>query len=154
MFCFHAVSDLQRTAIQFARLSGFSPIITIASPKNAVLLESLGATHVIDRNLSGDAFTSAVRDILASKPLHVVYEGASDAAILRTAFELLEPGGKLIACPNGAQALTPDQHANKQKEVIFPLGTPSYSEDRHRVCVSFYEHLPRLFESGELKVSK
>ena len=121
---------------------------------NTTLLKSLGATHVLDRNLSGEAFASAVREILAGKQLHVVYEGASDATILRAAFDLLAPGGKLVACQNGGQNLTPEQHANKEKQVIFPLGSPSYSDDRHRVCVSLYKHLPELFDTGILKVSK
>ncbi|KAF7789620.1 hypothetical protein EIP86_000566 [Pleurotus ostreatoroseus] len=144
-------TSICQPTIQFARLSGFSPIITTASPKNTTLLKSLGATHVLDRNLSGEAFASAVREILAGKQLHVVFEGASDATILRAAFDLLAPGGKLVACQNGGQNLTPEQHANKEKQVIFPLGSPSYSDDRHRVCVSLYKHLPELFDTGIIK---
>ena len=38
--------------IQFAKLSGFSPIITTASPRHTARLQALGATHVVDRALA------------------------------------------------------------------------------------------------------
>ncbi|HEV7737525.1 MAG TPA: hypothetical protein VGO47_09170, partial [Chlamydiales bacterium] len=37
------------SAIQLAKLSGFSPIATTASTHHTDYLKSLGATHVIDR---------------------------------------------------------------------------------------------------------
>ncbi|KIJ54560.1 hypothetical protein M422DRAFT_24506 [Sphaerobolus stellatus SS14] len=43
-------SSVGQYAIQLARLSGFSPIVTTASPYNETYLKSIGATHVIDRN--------------------------------------------------------------------------------------------------------
>ena len=46
------------SAIQLAKLSGFSPIIVTASLHHAEHLEALGATHVIDRNVSGAALAS------------------------------------------------------------------------------------------------
>lgn len=42
-------SSLGQHVIQFAKLSGFSPIITTASPRHIAHLQALGATHVIDR---------------------------------------------------------------------------------------------------------
>ncbi|KAF7789621.1 hypothetical protein EIP86_000567 [Pleurotus ostreatoroseus] len=143
------INDQPHPAIQFARLSGFSPIITTASLKNTSFLTSLGATHVLDRNLSAAAFTSAVRDILAGKPLRLVYEGVSDVDIQRAAFELLAPEGQYIG-GGGADGLSPEQRNNKEKQFISPYGSP-FMEDRRQMCVSFYKQLTPLLESGELK---
>jgi len=60
-------SSVGQYAIQFARLAGFSPIITTAAPKHKALLERLGATHVIDRNSSNAA--SEIREIAPSLTL-------------------------------------------------------------------------------------
>ena len=49
--------------IQFAKLSGFSPIITTASKHNETYLKSLGATHVIDRSIPLSELPQAVKAI-------------------------------------------------------------------------------------------
>lgn len=51
-------------AIQFARLSGFEYVITTASPKHREFLQSLGATHVIDRSLSPSELGAALGEIV------------------------------------------------------------------------------------------
>jgi NADPH:quinone reductase-like Zn-dependent oxidoreductase len=56
-------------ALQFLRLSGFKNIITTGSTKNAQLLKSLGATHVIDRQLSDKEQIDAIRSIEADLTL-------------------------------------------------------------------------------------
>ena len=62
------------TAIQLAKLSGFSTIITTASLKNEHLLKSLGTTHVIDRSLSGSDLVSAISSITSNQAVDVVYD--------------------------------------------------------------------------------
>ena len=82
-------------AIQYAALSGFSPIITTASPKNEALLRSYGATHVLDRNLSADALKAQVAQI-AGKPVKTVYDAISLADTQRAAFGLLAAHGGVL----------------------------------------------------------
>ena len=64
-------------AIQFAKLSGFSLIITTASLRNAEYLKSLGATHVIDRNAPAEALAASVAQI-AGKPVKYAYDAVAE----------------------------------------------------------------------------
>ncbi|KAF9233968.1 chaperonin 10-like protein [Melanogaster broomeanus] len=63
--------------IQFAKLSGFSPIITTASPHNTDLLKHLGATDVIDRNDTPASFTASVARITGGHPISLVYDSVA-----------------------------------------------------------------------------
>jgi NADPH:quinone reductase-like Zn-dependent oxidoreductase len=67
-------SSVGQFAIQLAKLSGFSPIITTSSKKHTDFLKSLGATHVVDRasiNLASDIkFFQMVPPKLYIMPLH------------------------------------------------------------------------------------
>ncbi|KAH7903809.1 chaperonin 10-like protein [Hygrophoropsis aurantiaca] len=81
--------------IQFARLSGFSPIITTASPHNAALLKSLGATHVLDRNLSFSSISGEIAKI-TSTPIKLVYDSVSLADTQQGGYDILAPGGHIV----------------------------------------------------------
>ncbi|KAJ6477853.1 chaperonin 10-like protein, partial [Mycena vitilis] len=79
-------------ALQLAKLSGFSPIITTASSKNETFLKSLGATHVIDRSLSD---TDVVKAISALAPtLSVVFDTISTETTLALGFDILKDSKK------------------------------------------------------------
>ncbi|KAG2128171.1 hypothetical protein BD769DRAFT_1628167 [Suillus cothurnatus] len=60
---FGGSSSVGLYTIQLARLSGFYPIITTASPSNEDLVKSYGATHFVDRNLSGKQLKVAIRKV-------------------------------------------------------------------------------------------
>ncbi|TFK63901.1 NAD(P)-binding protein, partial [Pluteus cervinus] len=55
-------SSVGQYGLQFAKASGFSPIITTASLKHAEYLKSIGATHVINRNSSLAAEITKITD--------------------------------------------------------------------------------------------
>ncbi|KAI0822570.1 GroES-like protein [Trametes gibbosa] len=132
-------------AIQFARLSGFAPIVTTASLKNAPLLESFGATHVIDRNLSAAALRDEVVKI-TGKPVSVVYDAISLPDTQKAAFDLLAPGGKLIIV--GSSALEDPNAGGRGVARVAGL-------IQHPTNVEFgkglYAELPELLGSGDLK---
>ncbi|OAX42517.1 GroES-like protein [Rhizopogon vinicolor AM-OR11-026] len=88
-------SSLGQYAIQLARLSGFSPIITTASLHNAGLLSSLGATHVLDRRLSTAALKDAVAKI-TSAPITLAFDAISLLDTQQSALDILTGGGTLI----------------------------------------------------------
>ena len=133
-------------AIQFAKLSGFSPIITTASLRNADLLKSLGATHVVDRTS-----TSVVSDILKTldqvRP-SIVVDAVSEKETQKTAWEVLAPGGILsIMLPQ-----TVGTEKEPKKHVYWVVGSPHLPNLRDFGYV-MYTHLPRLLEEGKLKVT-
>lgn len=82
-------------AIQFAKLSGFNPIIATASLKHTDFLKSLGATHVLDRNLSVQALKAEIEKI-TTKPVKHVCDAISVAETQQTGLEILAPGGHLM----------------------------------------------------------
>ena len=59
------------TAIQMAKLQGFSPILTTSSPRHEAFLRTLGATHVIDRNLSTDNILAEIKKLAGEKPIQL-----------------------------------------------------------------------------------
>ncbi|KAL1852224.1 hypothetical protein Plec18170_005949 [Paecilomyces lecythidis] len=56
-------SNCGRFAIQFAKLVGFSKIVTIASANSFAQLKQLGATHLVDRHIGFDLIIQQVRAI-------------------------------------------------------------------------------------------
>ena len=95
-------NDLQtcRAAIQFAKASGFNPIIATASTKHSKHLLSLGATHILDRSLSVDALRDALLPILASlspaQSLTYIVDAIGGKDTQHLALSLLEPGGRMV----------------------------------------------------------
>ncbi|KAG8218891.1 chaperonin 10-like protein [Butyriboletus roseoflavus] len=81
-------------AIQLAKLSGFSPIITTASLHNKDFLASLGATHVLDRKLSATALGEQVAQI-TNTPITYIFDAISLQDTQQAALSLLAPGGTL-----------------------------------------------------------
>ncbi|KAG5349727.1 hypothetical protein C0989_002158 [Termitomyces sp. Mn162] len=85
--------------IELAKLSGFSPIIATASLKHTEFLKSLGATHVLDRNLATDMLKTEIKK-LTTMPIDIVYDAISLATTQQTGNDLLVPGGSLVTVLN------------------------------------------------------
>ncbi|KAF8804120.1 hypothetical protein BYT27DRAFT_7243878 [Phlegmacium glaucopus] len=75
-------------SIQLVKLSGFSPIITTASLKHAEFLKSLGATHVIDRNVSASSVATEVSSITKDAPIKYAVDSISLADTQQAAYLL------------------------------------------------------------------
>ncbi|RDX56944.1 GroES-like protein [Lentinus brumalis] len=134
-------------AIQLATLSGFSPIITTASLKNAVLLKSYGATHVLDRNLSADALRAEVTK-LAGGLVSVVYDAVSSPETQGAAYGLLAPGGRLLIVLQEAVTETSEGRTLSQVHGLFQM---PHNGDFGKMLL---RALPGLLESGDIKPLK
>lgn len=86
-------SSVGQYAIQLAKLSGFSKIITNASAANLDLLKKLGATTVLDRAKEGSAdhFAAAVGDM----PLGCVFDAISIEETQIQAVQILQAVAKV-----------------------------------------------------------
>ncbi|KAJ7149596.1 chaperonin 10-like protein [Mycena filopes] len=84
--------------IQFAKLLGFSPIITTASLHNTELLVGYGATHVINRRSS---LSEAVAKITTS-PIPFLYDAIWKPDTQKAGLEVLAADGILITVKPGA----------------------------------------------------
>ncbi|KAG6834121.1 hypothetical protein H0H93_011802, partial [Arthromyces matolae] len=133
-------------AIQLAKLSGFSPIITTSSLKHTSFLKSLGATHVLDRNLPTPSLKSALSN-LTNEPIDIdidiVYDAISLADTQQTGNDLLVPNGSLITVLNLAITKREDvQHI----QVGGILKLPQNKE----LLEDLYANLPQLLEEGKI----
>ncbi|KAF7986371.1 hypothetical protein HWV62_35392 [Athelia sp. TMB] len=88
-------SSVGAYVIQLAKLSGFAPIITTASPHNTAYLQSIGATHVLDRRLEPAALQKEVASI-TQLPVDVVYDTISEPDTQKLAYEFLSAQGTLV----------------------------------------------------------
>lgn len=144
----YATSFDRSLVIQFAKLSGYSPIITTASVKNTEYLKSLGATHVLDRNVPVSSLPAAIQKI-TSKRLLLVYDTVSSEETQNAGYDLLVPGGTLVT------VLQPTVAAGKittDKRVTCIRGSPFFP-DRRALAVAMWKELPGMFERGDLQVS-
>ncbi|KAG6906745.1 hypothetical protein DXG01_012297 [Tephrocybe rancida] len=134
-------------AIQFGKLSGFSPIITTSSLKHSAFLKTLGATEVLDRHLDTSALAAEVAKI-TSKPVEVVFDAVSLSATQATGYSLLAPNGRLLL-------VLPSEIKTKEegKEVFSVLGiwTFPYTKD---LGAQFYRALEGLLEAGDIKPNR
>lgn len=137
-------------ALQFFKLSGFSPIITTASPRNSELAKSFGATHVVDRALPRAALVSEIQRI-AGGPIGVVYDAISVPGTKDVGYDVLAPGGSLIIVVPGSA----DGHKlpDGDKNVVTAMGLISLPEHLE-FGAKLAREAEKLLEQGLIKVRR
>ena len=130
-------------AIQLLKLSGFDPIITTASPHNADLLKTTGATHVLDRKLSSDALYAEINKI-AFRPIKTIYDAAGTPETQNLGYELLAPGG-VLACVRPEQL--PAEKLVLEKKAFWMMGSVHHPQN-HKFGAGLYAKLSSLLEEG------
>ena len=134
------------SAIQLAKLSGFSPIITTSSLHHADYLKTLGATHVVDRKVSSADLASEVNAITQNVPIKYVVDSISTADTQQSGYDLLASGGKLVIFLPIAVKKTDD------KEVFHVLGTSAHPANAKLLESLYHDNLERLLREGDIKV--
>ncbi|THH28937.1 hypothetical protein EUX98_g5253 [Antrodiella citrinella] len=136
-------SSVGQAVIQFAQLSGFSPIVTTASLSGADRLKSLGATHVIDRY----ADLPSSLQVITATPFSLIYDAISSPETKETAHSILAEGGTLIIVEQpGVKEAVPT------KEVIAPWAGVNQSPNKE-IGAELMANLSALLENGDIKVS-
>jgi NADPH:quinone reductase-like Zn-dependent oxidoreductase len=129
--------------LQFAKLSGFNPIITTASLKHTDYLKSFGATHVLDRNLPAPDIKSEVRKI-ASRPVEYVYDAVSSSETQNLGLDLLVPGGSLLVVLDAVVSAT-----DKRVHHILATRLLDYNSGP---LITLYSKLTELVENDSIRV--
>ncbi|KAK7679610.1 hypothetical protein QCA50_017321 [Cerrena zonata] len=133
-------------ALQFARLSKFTNIITTGSAHNKEFLLSLGATHFVDRNLGSVELIAQIQQVTGG-PVPIVYDSVSTDETQNIAYDLLTSDGTLlITLP---PAIDQTKIAPNKKVYIASgfLGVPFYTA----IDTELLDVLPGLLDSGDLK---
>jgi len=113
-------SSVGQFAIQLAKLSGFSPIITTASSKHADFLKEMGTTHILDRNLSSALLKDEINKII-DKPIKFVYDSIATESTQPVALDILTPGGHAVLVAPATVKPTDDKQISKVvAELIAP----------------------------------
>ncbi|GJE89863.1 zinc-binding alcohol dehydrogenase family protein [Phanerochaete sordida] len=139
-------SAVGQFAIQLAKLSGFGPIIAVASVRNTAHLKSIGATHVVDRAAPLSALGSAIAAATRA-PLLVAYDAVATPETQNAAYAALAPGGKLV---HVQFAKVDEAVRTPDKTLALPYGNvlaEQNGDDGHVL----YKALEVLLASGELK---
>jgi NADPH:quinone reductase-like Zn-dependent oxidoreductase len=79
-------------AIQLSKLSGYCPIIITSSTKYENYLKTLGATHVVDRDLPP---LLEIKKI-ANQSIPFVFDAIGDRSTQQAGLDILAPGGTLV----------------------------------------------------------
>ncbi|KAI0692463.1 GroES-like protein [Cerioporus squamosus] len=141
-------SSLSRIAIQFLKLSGFSPIITTASLRNTQFVKSLGATHVVDRTLPRAELVQTIQNI-AGGPIELVYDAICVAETKELGYEITLPGGALVVVvpEHVDQYKMPSTKDVRVVEAMGELTVPPNREFGVRFTVEF----EKLLQDGVIK---
>jgi NADPH:quinone reductase-like Zn-dependent oxidoreductase len=132
-------------ALQLAKLSGFSPIITTSSPSNYGLLKSLGATHTLDRNALGSLGAEVAK--ITSEPVLYAYDAWSSAETQQALYDLLAAnGGLVLVLPKAVKEV-----ADKNITIRNAYGSVHRPANR-QLGVSLFGALEGLLANGTIKV--
>ncbi|GLB40724.1 putative alcohol dehydrogenase GroES-like domain [Lyophyllum shimeji] len=135
-------------AIQFAKLSGFSPIITTASLKNDQRLKALGATHVLDRHLDTGTLGMQIT-VIAQGIVEVVFDAVSLADTQQLGYDVLAAIGHLtLVLPKADEV---KEIKGKSISTVFGVWTLPHSRDLGK---KLYSKLTELLESGALRPNR
>ncbi|CAE6445478.1 unnamed protein product [Rhizoctonia solani] len=139
-------SSVGQFAIQFARIAGFSTIVTTASSQHADLLKSLGATHIFDRDVDVKTIQSAF-----VTPVSLVFDTISLDSTQLFAFDVLTTpspvsGARLSILLQPVDSLTEKNSGNKI--IVDEIYGSSYMA--RDLSVPFWQKIEEWTESGEL----
>jgi len=139
-------TSIGQYVIQFAKLSGFSPIITTASLKHEQYLKSLGATHVLDRRIPLSSLSGEVERITVI-PIEIVYDAVSLKETQEAAYGLLAEGGQLVIVEDS------EIKASAGKDIFYVVGVWTFPHTYELGC-KLYSKLSELLEEGAIRPNK
>ncbi|KAI0366161.1 GroES-like protein [Pilatotrama ljubarskyi] len=150
-FIVGGAASLGQYAIQLAKLAGHHPIITTASPHNAELLKSFGATHVLDRSRSNESILAELPTLTGGKPINLTFAAVLDPQALRLGRDALAPGGAL-ALVTAVPYFVPEEISNpgdgKRAGFVYGSGLLPYYRD---TTVTLFKQITGWLEKGLVK---
>jgi len=132
-------------AIQFARLSGFSPVITTASLSHDTYLKELGATHVFDRKLSTADLRAKIEAALGG-PLNYAYDAIGHSDTTAVALDVLASGGTLASVADRSRRVG-------DKTIVSVYGTLHAPQNR-AFGVELFAALGGFLADGSIKPNR
>ncbi|KAF8648433.1 hypothetical protein AX16_006296 [Volvariella volvacea WC 439] len=142
-------SSVGQYALQLAKLSGFSPIITYSSSRHEPFLKSLGATHVIDRAaVPVESLPSVVHEITGLETIPWALDVISSDDTQQAGYDLLSNGGKLGVVVYPSKTLK--EKEGSRKGVTTVVGFRNNPEIRSTL-LEMYQFLEGWIRNGTIK---
>ncbi|KAG2146085.1 chaperonin 10-like protein [Suillus bovinus] len=138
-------SSVGSYAIQLARLSGFYPIVTTASPSNEDLVRDYGATHFFDRRLSGNQLVAAINKVTDS-PIRIVFDAISVPKTQSIGWRLLAQNGILILTLSASVK----EDECKGRKVVLAAGSP-HLPPNHELFRSSWTMVEKWLSEGVIQ---
>ncbi|TEB33428.1 GroES-like protein [Coprinellus micaceus] len=139
-------------AIQLAKLSGFTYIVTTSSLHNRAYLQGFGATHVLDRKLSPEQLASELKNIKGLPKLEYAFDAYGDEnTSFAAATAALSPGGRVVTVSpviGGAAGDLPD---GKVKSTFMAVKGIPVSRAYY---VELFAGIEKLLEDGSIKPAR
>jgi len=143
-------SSVGQFALQFAKLSGFDPIITTASKRNEVYCKAAGVTHLIDyKEVPYANLAAAITDIVGSSGVPLVYDAISIPESQQAGWAALAPKGSIVVTLQPVVG-KPGEEAENGKRTVWVYGMGNEDENLD-FFVRLISVLPGLLESGDIK---
>ncbi|RXW11342.1 hypothetical protein EST38_g14513 [Candolleomyces aberdarensis] len=142
-------SSVGQLTVQTAKLSGFNPIITTASSKHAEFLKSLGATHVLDRNVSLAGLKESIQSI-TEKPVKIVVDTISSEETQTLGFNLLAPGGQ-IALNQSAIGLIKEAAPKENKSLV---GILALKQGYFELVQEMWTHVTKFLQDRDIQPNR
>ena len=140
------------TAIQAARVNGFSPIITTASPKHEEYLKTLGVTHVLDRSKPDDVLLAEIPKITNGASIVYAFDAVGRPEGERLAYTALGNGGSYVTVMPGTDKDIADLvRADDGKRIAHVFGSFRLPW-HHALGVEVYKRLTGWLAEGTLVV--
>ncbi|KDR68605.1 hypothetical protein GALMADRAFT_1037218 [Galerina marginata CBS 339.88] len=144
---FGGASTVGQLVLQFAKLSGFSPIITTASLKHADVLKPLGATNILDRNLPADSLIAEVNKLTEGKPIKLIFDTVASESTQQVGVDILSSGGKMVLV-GAATVKVPED-----KMVNYIVGVASLPHNTELLKTLYHDKISELLEKGIIKTN-
>ncbi|KIK62716.1 hypothetical protein GYMLUDRAFT_145670, partial [Collybiopsis luxurians FD-317 M1] len=140
-------------AIQIYKYLNFNPIITYASSKHTSYLESLGATHVIDRaSVPLSALPDTIQAITKLTPIKNIYVATVfTPEATETGYRILAHGGQMATAHPAPQV--PEDAGATARKVYGVFASPRI-EPNLEFGLEMWKQLPRLVEQGIVKPNR
>jgi len=112
--------------LQVAKTNGAKALVTAKYEHQAVLARDMGADYVVGTGAS--SLHEHVQQLKGSKLVEAIFVAASDLDALRTAFELADPGSRIVVVASFAEDIALPVEAI-QKNGIELVGSSSYRRE-------------------------
>ncbi|CAE6364891.1 unnamed protein product [Rhizoctonia solani] len=139
-------SSVGQFAIQLARITGFSPIVTTASAQHTDFLKSIGATYIFDRDVGAKTIQSAF-----ATPVSLVLDAVSVESTQSLAYEVLTtpspvPGAHLSIARPLVDAVK-EKNVDNRVTINYFFGSSHMHRD---LSIPFWQSVGQWIKDGKL----